>query len=69
MNVGVTALGNDPFRRRPRKTGRRRISQDWVSMGTGLRKALLLPGCKHWTQQERPDEVNAALLWLLRGPG
>jgi pimeloyl-ACP methyl ester carboxylesterase len=27
-----------------------------------LRDARLLPGCGHWTQQERPDEVNAAML-------
>ena len=26
-----------------------------------LTKAILLPGCGHWTQQERPDEVNRAL--------
>jgi len=27
-----------------------------------LRDARVLPGCGHWTQQERPAEVNAALL-------
>ncbi|MEV7022284.1 alpha/beta hydrolase [Kitasatospora sp. NPDC093558] len=26
-----------------------------------LRKAVILPGCGHWTQQERPAEVTAAL--------
>jgi pimeloyl-ACP methyl ester carboxylesterase len=26
-----------------------------------LRKTIVLPGCGHWTQQERPAEVNAAL--------
>lgn len=31
-----------------------------------LRKLLLLPGCGHWTQQERPAEVNAALVEFLR---
>jgi len=31
-----------------------------------LRKALTLPGCGHWTQQERPTEVNAALIEFLR---
>jgi epoxide hydrolase A/B len=30
-----------------------------------LRRTLLLPGCGHWTQQERPAEVNAALLEFL----
>ena len=32
-----------------------------------LRKTLMLPGCGHWTQQERPAEVNAAMLEFLRG--
>jgi epoxide hydrolase A/B len=31
-----------------------------------LRKTLILPGCGHWTQQERPDEVNAAMLEFLK---
>ncbi len=30
-----------------------------------LRPPVMLPGCGHWTQQERPDEVNAALLDFL----
>jgi pimeloyl-ACP methyl ester carboxylesterase len=30
-----------------------------------LRGVVDLPGCGHWTQQERPDEVNAALLKFL----
>jgi pimeloyl-ACP methyl ester carboxylesterase len=32
-----------------------------------LRGTIRLPGCGHWTQQERPDAVNAALLEFLRG--
>ena len=31
-----------------------------------LRRTLMLPGCGHWTQQERPAEVNAAILEFLR---
>ena len=31
-----------------------------------LRKTIMLPGCGHWTQQERPDEVNAALIDFLK---
>jgi pimeloyl-ACP methyl ester carboxylesterase len=31
----------------------------------GLTESLVLPGCGHWTQQERPAEVNAALLRFL----
>ncbi|MEU3017688.1 alpha/beta hydrolase [Nocardiopsis sp. NPDC007018] len=30
-----------------------------------LRADLTLPGCGHWTQQERPEEVNRALLDFL----
>jgi pimeloyl-ACP methyl ester carboxylesterase len=30
-----------------------------------LRKVVLLPGCGHWTQQERPAEVNADLIDFL----
>lgn len=33
----------------------------------GLRKTVLLEGCGHWTQQERPAEVNAAMIEFLRG--
>lgn len=31
-----------------------------------LRKTVMLPGCGHWTQQERPAEVNAAIVEFLR---
>jgi pimeloyl-ACP methyl ester carboxylesterase len=31
-----------------------------------LQRTQLLPGCGHWTQQERPNEVNAALIDFLR---
>ena len=35
-----------------------------------LREIKMLPGCGHWTQQERPAEVNAALVEFLRSlPG
>lgn len=33
----------------------------------GLRRTLILPGCGHWVGEERPDEVNAALLEFLAG--
>ncbi len=33
----------------------------------GLRRTVILPDCGHWTQQERPAEVNAALLDFLAG--
>ncbi len=31
-----------------------------------LQKTIILPGCGHWTQQERPDEVNAAMIEFLK---
>jgi pimeloyl-ACP methyl ester carboxylesterase len=34
-----------------------------------LTKTIMLPGCGHWTQQERADEVNAALIAFLREVG
>jgi pimeloyl-ACP methyl ester carboxylesterase len=34
---------------------------------TDLRGKLLIPGAGHWVQQERPKEVNEALLGFLRG--
>jgi pimeloyl-ACP methyl ester carboxylesterase len=35
-----------------------------------LRKIQMLPGCGHWTQQERPNEVSAALVEFIRAlPG
>ena len=34
---------------------------------TDLRGHDILPGCGHWTQQERPAEVNARLLAWLKG--
>jgi pimeloyl-ACP methyl ester carboxylesterase len=32
-----------------------------------LRERIILPGCGHWTQQERSEEVNAALIRFLKG--
>jgi pimeloyl-ACP methyl ester carboxylesterase len=32
-----------------------------------LRQKLILDGGGHWIQQERPDEVNAALIAFLKG--
>jgi pimeloyl-ACP methyl ester carboxylesterase len=31
-----------------------------------LRRIVLFPNCGHWTQQERPRDVNALLLDFLR---
>ena len=32
-----------------------------------LRGTIMLPGCGHWTQQERAREVNAAMIDFLQG--
>lgn len=37
--------------------------KQWVPQ---LREIKMLPGCGHWTQQERPAEVNAAIVEFLR---
>jgi pimeloyl-ACP methyl ester carboxylesterase len=31
-----------------------------------LRGSVILPGCGHWTQQERAAEVSAAMIDFLR---
>jgi pimeloyl-ACP methyl ester carboxylesterase len=31
-----------------------------------LRQKLIIDGAGHWVQQERPDEVNAALIAFLK---
>ena len=35
----------------------------------GCADTVLLPGCGHWTQQERPAEVSEAMIGFLRGLG
>ena len=32
-----------------------------------MRSVVLIPGCGHWTQQERPAETNDALIAFLKG--
>jgi hypothetical protein len=37
-----------------------------VKFAPQLRRTIMLPGCGHWTQQERAGEVNAAMIEFLR---
>jgi len=39
----------------------------WRGLSTGgfCLDAIILPGCGHWTQQERPAEVIQAMLHFL----
>jgi pimeloyl-ACP methyl ester carboxylesterase len=49
------------------RDGARRGFQRLPAVAPNLRNSILLPGCGHWTQQERPTEVNAALIEFLQG--
>ena len=46
-------------------SGVQKILDDLAKTVPQLRSSLILPGCGHWTQQERPQEVNAAMLRFL----
>ncbi len=46
--------------------GMDRVIADLPKNAPNLHKTLILPGCGHWTQQERPREVNEAMLDFLR---
>jgi pimeloyl-ACP methyl ester carboxylesterase len=45
--------------------GTREYLPTMIDSVPNLRRSVLLPGCGHWTQQERPAEVNAELLDFL----
>ena len=53
----------DPVVRFP---GMDRLIPNLVSFVPQLRATIMLPGCGHWTQQERAAEVNAAMIDFLR---
>jgi len=46
--------------------GMDQVIANLASCVPGLRKSVILPGCGHWTQQERAAEVNAAMIDFLR---
>jgi pimeloyl-ACP methyl ester carboxylesterase len=46
--------------------GMQRIIEHLNKSVPQLRKTILVPGCGHWIQQERPTEVNTALIEFLR---
>ncbi|HTV89471.1 MAG TPA: alpha/beta hydrolase [Stellaceae bacterium] len=69
--VAVPALyiagERDPVVRFP---GMDRLIPNLAQFVPQLRATIMLPGCGHWTQQERPAEVSAAMIDFLRGlPG
>ncbi|HEV2335059.1 MAG TPA: alpha/beta hydrolase [Stellaceae bacterium] len=67
LRVAVPALyvtgDRDPVMRFP---GMDRHVADLATLVPKLRRTITLPGCGHWTQQERPAEVNAAIIDFLR---
>jgi pimeloyl-ACP methyl ester carboxylesterase len=46
--------------------GEKRVS-DMARVLTNLKDKIIIDGAGHWVQQERPDEVNAALIGFLKG--
>ena len=52
-----------------RFTGMDQLTANLKNFVPKLTKTIMLSGCGHWTQQERPDEVNAALITFLREVG
>jgi pimeloyl-ACP methyl ester carboxylesterase len=46
--------------------GMDRLLASLSSVVPQLRRTMILPGCGHWTQQERAAEVNAAMIEFLR---
>ena len=61
------------YRRRPRHGGRLprhgpASRQHEERSSPRCESIKMLPGCGHWTQQERPSEVNAAIIEFLRQP-
>lgn len=48
-----------------RFAGMDQIISDLRNQVPNLRETIILEGCGHWTQQERPEEVNTALLAFL----
>jgi len=68
LTVTVPALyvvgDRDPVMRFP---GMDRLLPNLSAFVPQLHRTVVLPGCGHWTQQERPAEVNTAMLEFLRG--
>ncbi|WP_349253771.1 alpha/beta hydrolase [Bradyrhizobium sp. CB82] len=46
--------------------GTEQVLANLQNLVPGLRGIKMPAGCGHWTQQERPEEVNAALLEFLK---
>jgi epoxide hydrolase A/B len=49
-----------------RLPGMRQLTANLAMLVPQLRDTIMLPGCGHWTQQERSAEVNEAIIRFLR---
>ena len=47
--------------------GMDQIIENLTTFVPELRQTIMLPGCGHWTQQERPADVNREMLAFLKG--
>ena len=66
IRVPALFIGGD--RDGPTQLGRKAIERFDQTL-PALTRSEILPGCGHWTQQERPDEVNHLLLEFIAGLG
>ncbi|MGF1597807.1 MAG: alpha/beta fold hydrolase [Acidimicrobiales bacterium] len=64
ITVPALFIGGD--RDGPTQLGRRAIDRFDATL-PALTRSVILDGCGHWTQQERPAEVNELLLEFLAG--
>jgi pimeloyl-ACP methyl ester carboxylesterase len=51
----------------PGYVGSRTAIEALPKLMPGLRRTLVVPGCGHWVGEERPAEINAALIEFLAG--
>jgi pimeloyl-ACP methyl ester carboxylesterase len=51
----------------PGYVGNRTAIENLSNVLPGLRRTVILPGCGHWIGEERPAEVNTALVEFLAG--
>ena len=65
IEVPALFVGGD---RTARRSGGCRSIERFGETLPRLHRSIILPGCGHWTQQERPAEVNEALLDFLASP-
>jgi pimeloyl-ACP methyl ester carboxylesterase len=61
-----TRQKRDAFFRHCARLGGAKRANELERVLPNLKRTLIIEGAGHWVQQERPDEVNAALIELLK---